>query len=63
MEEPVGTFFGVCANVFSPSDASVVSVNHGCGAHSSVPSDDRSDELPAPVWETIEWDEPISLFD
>jgi hypothetical protein len=26
--------FGVCANEWSPSDGSVVSVDHGCGAHS-----------------------------
>jgi Protein of unknown function (DUF3027) len=55
--------FGVCANAYSASDASVVSVDHGCGAHSNVPSEDRAEELPAPAWETIEWDEPISLFD
>ncbi|USQ79539.1 DUF3027 domain-containing protein [Ornithinimicrobium faecis] len=28
--------FGVCANEWSPSDGSVVSLNHGCGAHSEV---------------------------
>jgi hypothetical protein len=63
LQGQLGTFFGVCANAFSPSDASVVSVNHGCGAHSNVAQADRPEELPAPVWETIEWDEPISLFD
>lgn len=26
--------FGVCANAISPEDAKVVSVDHGCGAHS-----------------------------
>lgn len=30
------TVFGVCANEWSPSDGSVVSLNHGCGAHSEV---------------------------
>ena len=59
----LGMLFGVCANAYSPSDSTVVSVNHGCGAHSNVPSEERVDELPAPVWETIEWDSPISLFD
>jgi hypothetical protein len=59
----LGMLFGVCANVYSPSDASVVSVNHGCGAHSNLTQEGRAEELPAPVWETIEWDEPISLFD
>ena len=43
---PVGTssrwrvhsasFFGVCANAWSPSDGRVVSLDHGCGAHSEI---------------------------
>ena len=28
--------FGVCANEWSPSDGGVVSLDHGCGAHSEV---------------------------
>jgi hypothetical protein len=28
--------FGVCANEYSPSDGHVVSVDHGCGAHSEA---------------------------
>ena len=28
--------FGVCANAISPEDARVVSVDHGCGAHSEA---------------------------
>lgn len=28
--------FGVCANAISPDDARVVSVDHGCGAHSEA---------------------------
>ncbi|MEI2765386.1 MAG: DUF3027 domain-containing protein [Dermatophilaceae bacterium] len=28
--------FGVCANEWSPSDGRVVSLDHGCGAHSEV---------------------------
>lgn len=28
--------FGVCANEYSPSDGQVVSVDHGCGAHSEA---------------------------
>jgi len=30
------SFFGVCANAWSPSDARVVSLDHGCGAHSEA---------------------------
>jgi len=63
LQGSLGDLFGACANAFSPSDGSVVSVDHGCGAHSSVVTEERTDELPAPAWETIEWDEPISLFD
>ena len=59
----LGTLFGVCSNAFSASEASVVSVDYGCGAHSNAVADDRAEELPSPVWETIEWDAPISLFD
>jgi hypothetical protein len=31
---PLGRLFGVCANEFAPDDGKVVSVDHGCGAHS-----------------------------
>ena len=34
--------FGVCANVFAPDDAKVVSLDHGCGAHSEVVADAAS---------------------
>lgn len=30
------SFFGVCANAWSPSDGRVVTLDHGCGAHSEV---------------------------
>lgn len=59
----LGNEFGACTNTYSPSDASVVSVAHGCGAHSSVVAEEKAEELPPPVWETIVWDEPDSLFD
>jgi hypothetical protein len=63
LQGSLGVLFGACGNAYSPSDGSVVSVDHGCGAHSNVPATEGTDELPAPAWETIEWDEPISLFD
>jgi len=59
----LGVRFGACANAYSASDGMVVSVDHGCGAHSSVVAEDRAEELPATVWETIEWDPVVSLFD
>ena len=59
----LGREFGVCANAYSPSDSSVVSIDHGCGAHSSVAEPERAAEPPAPVWDTIAWDETGGLFD
>lgn len=34
LDGPLGRMFGVCANEFAPDDGSVVSLDHGCGAHS-----------------------------
>jgi hypothetical protein len=31
-----GQAFGVCGNLYAPDDGQVVSVDHGCGAHSEV---------------------------
>lgn len=59
----LGVLFGVCSNAFSASDSTVVSVDHGCGAHSNVLDEERAEEPNAPVWDTIEWDQPSSLFD
>nr|NLD40325.1 DUF3027 domain-containing protein [Actinomycetales bacterium] len=36
--------FGVCANEWSPSDGKVVSLDHGCGAHSETDVPERSNE-------------------
>jgi hypothetical protein len=44
------SFFGVCANAWSPSDGHVVSLDHGCGAHSEV---DLVREAPKPVEEPV----------
>lgn len=57
----LGREFGVCANVYSPSDGTVVSFDHGCGAHSSVAAPERAPQPSAPVWDTVAWDD--SLFD
>ncbi len=58
----LGLLFGACTNAYSSSDGRVVSVDHGCGAHSDVVEEDHAEELPAPAWETIDLD-PGSLFD
>ncbi|MFP5335122.1 MAG: DUF3027 domain-containing protein [Actinomycetes bacterium] len=41
--------FGVCANEWSPSDGKVVSLDHGCGAHSETDVDVRAEPLPEPI--------------
>ena len=40
--------FGACTNEWSPSDGRVVSVDHGCGAHSQTEAERRLSEWPAP---------------
>lgn len=57
----LGMLFGACTNKYSPSDARVVSLDHGCGGHSDVVAEQRPKELPAPVFDTLSIDE--SLFD
>lgn len=42
------TVFGVCANEWSPDDGSVVSMDHGCGAHSETDVPQLSTDWPAP---------------
>ena len=32
----LGNTFGVCANVYTPDDGKVVTVDHGCGGHSEI---------------------------
>lgn len=41
--------FGVCGNEWSPSDARVVSVDHGCGAHSETDLDRGEPERLPPL--------------
>jgi Protein of unknown function (DUF3027) len=36
LASPLGQVFGVCANAYAPDDGRVVSVDHGCGAHSEA---------------------------
>lgn len=47
------TEFGVCANEWSPDDGRVVSMDHGCGAHS------QTDVGPLPS----DWPDPAPLLD
>jgi len=56
--------FGVCGNVYAPDDGRVVSVDHGCGAHSEAvraATESAVDELPT-VFDDSEV-EPITIDD
>ncbi len=55
----LGSLFGACTNGQSPSDGAVVSVGHGCGAHSDVIA--AQADQPGALWDTLTLDE--SLFD
>ncbi|GAA2726472.1 hypothetical protein CAE01nite_25570 [Cellulomonas aerilata] len=45
----LGTVFGVCTNEWSPDDGKVVSLDHGCGAHSETDVEPQPSEWPAPA--------------
>jgi len=44
----LGLVFGVCANAWSPDDGKVVSLDHGCGAHSETDVEAPPSLWPAP---------------
>ncbi|ANC32600.1 hypothetical protein I598_3085 [Isoptericola dokdonensis DS-3] len=46
LQGPLGQLFGVCANAWSPDDGKVVSLDHGCGAHSETDVEERPSEWP-----------------
>jgi len=48
--------FGVCANGQAPDDGRVVSLDHGCGAHSEQPVETASDTGPGMVVEDEEFE-------
>ena len=47
IEGPLNTMFGVCANAMANDDGRVVSLDHGCGAHSEAQL--RRKQLPPPL--------------
>jgi hypothetical protein len=53
---PLGQVFGVCANEYAPDDGRVVSLDHGCGAHSEAISDRQSAGPVPPVIDEIGYD-------
>lgn len=50
------TEFGVCANEWSPDDGRVVSMDHGCGAHSETDAAPPPSDWPDPVPASAELD-------
>jgi Protein of unknown function (DUF3027) len=57
----LGQVFGLCANVYSPSDGHAVSTDHGCGGHSEGSAATRRARqpagLPAHVVDELGYDE------
>jgi len=53
---PLGRVFGACANEFAPDDGQVVSLDHGCGAHSDAVTPTGSYDIPVPVIDEIGFD-------
>ena len=60
---PLSELFGVCANGDANDDGRIVSLDHGCGAHSEVRLAKKHEPqpLPEPVFDTLTPDE-IELF-
>ena len=48
LQGSLGQVFGVCANEWSPDDGKVVSLDHGCGAHSETDVEPQRSEWPDP---------------
>lgn len=47
LQGALGQVFGVCANAWSPDDGKVVSLDHGCGAHSETDVEPHPTDWPA----------------
>ena len=61
----LGAAFGACANAYSNSDGQIVSIDHGCGAHSDVVEERRGVSLPPLLWDdSVETrSQAVSVFD
>jgi hypothetical protein len=53
---PLGRVFGVCANGWAPDDGRVVSVDHGCGAHSEGATAQASAQAVPPIINELGYD-------
>jgi Protein of unknown function (DUF3027) len=56
MAGPLGRVFGVCANEYAPDDGRVVSLDHGCGAHSEAVLAKAGAGTIAPVIDEVGYD-------
>jgi Protein of unknown function (DUF3027) len=56
MAGPLGQVFGVCANAYAPDDGRVVSVDHGCGAHSEAVFAPSAEQPLRPVIDELGYD-------
>jgi hypothetical protein len=56
LDDPLGRVFGVCANEYAPDDGRVVSLDHGCGAHSEAVIPDGAREAASPVIDELGYD-------
>lgn len=54
---PLRMVFGVCANEYSPSDGRVVSLDHGCGAHSEAAAVKSTQVVAPPILDEFGYDE------
>jgi Protein of unknown function (DUF3027) len=52
----LGRLFGACGNAYAPDDGRVVSVDHGCGAHSEAIRAGGAVQAPAPVIDEFGYD-------
>jgi Protein of unknown function (DUF3027) len=53
---PLGQVFGVCGNAYAPDDGRVVSVDHGCGAHSEAVFAPSAEQPLRPVIDELGYD-------
>jgi hypothetical protein len=56
MRGSLGRIFGVCTNEYAPDDGRVVSVDHGCGAHSEAAVMPTSPKVAAPRVDEMGYD-------
>jgi len=53
---PLGRVFGACANEYAPDDGRVVSVDHGCGAHSEAVFPPAAEQSLRPIINELGYD-------